>query len=441
MRIKGTKARAIQTFVISMLFVLSFMPFGSVQAVAITEPAYNVAVVDGDPSEWDLTADFYANMYRAGDPDKQVESKLYVRYDCYTETLYVLVLPEPGIYILANDSDTFVKWGTSTLLVNATDTPADGILPDFEWINKVYNSDLGAWVADGWEAAAHVYVGDYTDLNVHTQVYDGGSQTSAVSGRSIPISMVCYDYGDLPEDPSTPAYNITTYAYDGARHIPGNIFLGASIDMEHDGQPNQLATGDDNNGSDDEDGGVRIANPPEYWAMGQGSVEVTITGGKACLNAWMDVWNSTGLNPITNEYTGWVGSDGDFSDIGTGWSENVISNYPLDPGANIIDFTLPMDAATYPVYARFRVSPDIGQDGDCSGQGITGLATSTGEAPGLTGLVIDGEVEDYVFDFNSTAVTLQSFTASPIQAGTTFGLPAILGVGMLGLFFRSRRSH
>lgn len=441
MRNKVMQARIIQSLAIILLLVISFMPYGNAKAVVIAEPAYNVATVDGDISEWDLSTDFYANMYRAGNPDKTIESKLYVRYDCLSETLYALVLPEPGVIILANDSDTFIKWGESGLLVNATDTPADGILPDFEWINKVYNSDLATWVADGWEAAAHVPVGDYTNLNVHTQVYDGGSQTSAVSGRSIPISMVCYDFGDLPEDPSIPAYNITTNANNGARHIPGDIFLGASIDMEHDGQPNQLATGDDNNGGDDEDGGVRIANPPEYWALGQGSVEVTVTGGKACLNAWMDVWNSTGLNPTTNEYTGWVGSDGDFSDTGSGWSENVISNYPLNPGSNIVDFVLPIDAATYPVYARFRVSPDIGQDGDCSGQIVNGLAVSSGEAPGLTGLVVDGEVEDYVFDFDSTAVTLNNFVAYSTKTGVIFGLPTLLGLGMLGLFWHSRRSQ
>jgi hypothetical protein len=422
---KVTKARAIQSFVIILFLVISFTTYGNARAVVIAGPAYNVAVVDGDPSEWDLTTDFYANMFRAGNPDKQLESKLYLRYDCYTETLYALVLAEPGVFILT-DSDNYIKWGNSTLLVNGSYAPPDGVLPEFAWINKVYNASLGLWVADGWEAAVHVAVGDYSDLNVHAQVYDDGSQTSAVSDRAIPISVVCYDYGDLPEDPSSPAYNITTLVNNGARHIPGDIFLGTSVDMEHDGQPNQLATGDDNNGGDDEDGGVRVANPPEYWTMGQGAVNVTVTGGNACLSAWMDFWNHN-----LNGGLGDPGTDGDFTDVGTGWSEHIINNIPLSTGTTLITFTLPVDAATTPVYARFRLLADADGDGDCSDQ----------DAPQLTGLVTNGEVEDYVFDFNSTAVSLQNFDAIPLKAGVPFALPAIFGVGMLGLFWHSRRSH
>lgn len=430
MKNKTTQARAIQSLAILLLLVMSFMPYGGTKAEANGESAYDVAVVDGDYSEWDLSADFYADMFRAADSKSNLESKLYIRFDCYTETLYALVLAQPGVYILT-DGDSFIKWGNSTKIVDDSDAPPDGTLPEFAWINKVYSDSLGQWVADGWEASAYVAVGDYSNLNVHTQVYDGGSQTSAVAGRSIPISMVCYDYGDLPEDPSTPAYNMTTNANNGARHIPGNIFLGASIDMEHDGLPNQLATGDDNSGDDDEDGGVRIANPPAYWSQGQGAVNVMVTnsgngitgdGGVACLSAWMDFWD---------HYNGYVGTDGDFTDTGAGWSENVINNMSLAPGTTLITFTLPLDAATYPVYARFRLAADADGDGDCSDQ----------PAPQLTGLMQNGEVEDYVFNFNSTAVTLQTFKAYPIKAGTAVGLPAILGIGVLGLFWRSRRSQ
>jgi len=430
MNTKGTRIKAIQSLVIMLLLVVSFMPYSNAQAVAIPEPAYNVATVDGDPGEWDLTADFYADMYRAADPNKKIESKLYLRYDCFTETLYALVLAEPDVYIIA-DAESFIKWGNSILLVDGSDAPPDGALPEFAWINRVYSDSLGIWVADGWEAAVYIPIGDYSNLNVHTQVSDGSSETSAVNGRSIPVSMVCYDYGDLPEAPSVPAYNITTKANDGARHVPGNIFLGASVDVEHDGLPNQLATGDDNSGDDDEDGGIRIANPPSYWSQGQGAVEVTVTksdsgltpaGGVACLSAWMDVWNHN-----TND----VGSDGDFTDFGDGWSENVINNMSLVAGSTIITFTLPVDAATYPVYARFRLLADEDGDGDCSDQ----------PAPQLTGLVQNGEVEDYVFNFESSAVSLKDFTAYPIKAGTIFGLPVMLGVGMLGLFWRSRRSQ
>ena len=55
-----------------------------------TTPA--TATVDGNPNEWDLTNDFFADMYRAGNSSKVIQSKLYLRYDPSTSTLYVLVL-------------------------------------------------------------------------------------------------------------------------------------------------------------------------------------------------------------------------------------------------------------------------------------------------------------------------------------------------------------
>ena len=58
-------------------------------------------VVDGDPSDWDLTNDFFADMYEAGNPTKTLLSKSYLRYDCTSNTLYVLVLTEDEGYALA----------------------------------------------------------------------------------------------------------------------------------------------------------------------------------------------------------------------------------------------------------------------------------------------------------------------------------------------------
>jgi hypothetical protein len=57
-------------------------------------PAPGTATVDGNPNEWDLTRDFFAKMYEAGKPDKDWLSSVYLRYDCVSKTLYVLVLTE-----------------------------------------------------------------------------------------------------------------------------------------------------------------------------------------------------------------------------------------------------------------------------------------------------------------------------------------------------------
>ena len=60
-----------------------------------------------------------------------------------------------------------------------------------------------------------------------------------------------YDYGDAPS-----SYG-TLFVNNGPHHIVSQfIRLGANADLEPDGQPNGAATGDNNNGTDDEDGVV-----------------------------------------------------------------------------------------------------------------------------------------------------------------------------------------
>ncbi|GAB4395603.1 MAG: hypothetical protein OHK0053_04890 [Microscillaceae bacterium] len=174
------------------------------------EPTYGTATVDGDFSEWDLSSDFFANMYRAGKDDKPVESKLYLRYDCATGKLYVLVLSANGTNILADAShndDHFVKLGNSNKLIDASDE-GNG----FEWIGLT-NDDR----AQGWEAVVTLAEGDYPDLNVHTQVFsDGESQTSAVDERAIPISILCEEEVILVENLILTAfcsYNPDVYRY------------------------------------------------------------------------------------------------------------------------------------------------------------------------------------------------------------------------------------
>ena len=81
-----------------LLLVANFLPAIMVNGQAATnaQPVYQVADVDGDYSEWDLTADFFADMYRAAKPQNEVQSKLYLRYDCQNEVLFVLVLAVDG---------------------------------------------------------------------------------------------------------------------------------------------------------------------------------------------------------------------------------------------------------------------------------------------------------------------------------------------------------
>jgi hypothetical protein len=208
------------------------------------------------------------------------------------------------------------------------------------------------------------------------------------------------DYGDLPA-----TYNNTLVAENGARHIMGSTYLGATIDGEADGQENPLANGD----GPDDDGVLRNA-----WTNGAngGSVNIMATCPSAfCyISAWID-WNN----------------DGDFSDSG----EKVLVDRSVVNGPNAVTFNVP--TGTFPgtgpnliFNTRFRIYP-----------------SSTGAAAQTTGLVNNGEVEDYQWTFGPTAVSLQSFTIHTPTTGLYIfmALVAILSVLSLTMVTRQHRKH
>jgi len=195
-------------------------------------------------------------------------------------------------------------------------------------------------------------------------------------------SSLPLDLGDLPE-----GLYPTTLANNGARHaiISGNNpTLGRGVDSESDGQPSSGATGDDLNpstwygatpsGIDDEDGVV--------WSPLAGGVPATVTvsalpaanGGRdGYLNAWID-----------------FNGDGVLNDAG----EQIAANVPISAGGSVtLNFTVPVTAASQ-LYSRFRFS------------------SAGNDAP--TGLALDGEVEDYVRQLQTT-----DFGDLPDNYGTT----------------------
>jgi hypothetical protein len=288
-------------------------------------------------------------------------------------------MAEPGSTIDTVGADHFIKLqGVKKMDESDGD---NGVPPDFAYVGQSGST------AAGWEGSAAISPGVYDELTVHANV-DGGA-TSGVVEQAIDLTIICYDYGDLPN-----TYGITTNSENGARHSIGNLYLGASVDSENDGQPNASALGDDNNG-DDEDGVVLTPGVP--WTNDDGgSLNVTVTGGPGCLSGWMD-WNN----------------DGDFEDEG----EFIIQNLPLAAGQHQVTFDIPdgIDLEGN-FFARFRLYAP-GEDGTCSGASLTGAATN-------------GEVEDYVFDpATPTAVTITRLTAR----GNTGLLPLALAAGGLTL--------
>ena len=199
--------RSIRNFVIFVAILVVMVPgVMALTSSAPPVPAYiqnlsEVITVDGNPlpansyGEWDLTNDFFANMYNSANPDLNFSgydelSKLYLRYDCSDGTLYALVLLEPGCVIDENnDPEEHYMKVDGNVKVDGNDND-DGFAPDFHYI-------LNDTAKIGWEASIPLLVGSYR-LNVHTQVND--DYTSAVAYREIPLVIACGP--QIPEFPT-----------------------------------------------------------------------------------------------------------------------------------------------------------------------------------------------------------------------------------------------
>jgi len=174
------------------------------------------------------------------------------------------------------------------------------------------------------------------------------------------------DFGDAPDNDTRYP---TLSSNDGASHtIQAGFHLGEAIDANVNGQPTATASGDDTDGTDDEDG-VTLDGP---WTPGQHQITVNASASGR-LNAWVD-WNA----------------NGDWQDAG----EQIATDANLSAGNNTLTVDVPSDAATSETFARFRFS-------SAGGLGPTGPAS-------------DGEVEDY----NLTLVKSRGLEDAPARYDT-----------------------
>ncbi len=172
------------------------------------------------------------------------------------------------------------------------------------------------------------------------------------------------DLGDLPDTAAGVGANNyeTLLANGGPSHplVPG-LRIGATVDVEANGQPNLAADGDDTNAVPDDEDGIAQASLlflPNILQNAQATVTNT-TGTAARLCGFVD-----------------FNRDGDFADVGENSSIAVANG--ATGLAVLLPFTAPAGTTTGSVYARFRLSTDTA--GACTANGIAS----------------DGEVEDYL---------------------------------------------
>ena len=170
------------------------------------------------------------------------------------------------------------------------------------------------------------------------------------------------DYGDAPHDAGK--------FYGEAWHnIKGGIYLGNKVDHDTQSYSNESATGDDTNGTDDEDGVVLADGSPLEGAYLEDNrtqqLKVTLSK-KAYLRIWLD-----------------LDIDGSFDN-----GHDLVYDNQLTAGEHLIDINLP-EGLTQNVttYLRARVSSVPAMD--------------------YQGYLKDGEVEDYAIKFGSAIQPLR----------------------------------
>ncbi len=195
--------------------------------------------------------------------------------------------------------------------------------------------------------------GPHSVLYPNEGTYEATLEVMDVTGftdsksKTITVVKPAWDFGDAPDDQMH--HYRTLIANNGARHhISDQIYLGAGVDEESDGQQNGDATGDDLN--DDDEDGVTI---PALITGQTVNIEITAHG------------------------TGWLHTFIDFNGDGD-WDDTLEALYlqQLTEGINTLPVHVPEDAVIGKSFARFRFTSDD------SGINYFGPAN-------------DGEVEDY----------------------------------------------
>ncbi len=183
----------------------------------------------------------------------------------------------------------------------------------------------------------------------------GGAAATLIFGGTSASFLLKADNADVGDAP---------ISYGDASHAISGIRLGNTVDADPLLLNGSNATGDDLNGSDDEDG---VTLPASFPVGSTVVVPVNIQNASGVLNVWID-WNA----------------DGDFNDPG----EQMVSDQPVAVGNYNLNIAVPTNAAIGTTFARFRV---------CASSAATAPLDNC-NTPVRT--VQSGEVEDYAIQIS-----------------------------------------
>src|SRR5688572_10339372 len=132
--------------------------FAPASMAAAPTPNEGSATVDGAIGDWSLSADFFADMTAGGNAGAAVRAKLFLKYDCDSETLFALVLAQGGEQVRQDRPDNaYINIDGSKVI--------DSSHGQFAWVNG------DGTLADGFEGSAALAPGSYT-LRAHVLVAD-----------------------------------------------------------------------------------------------------------------------------------------------------------------------------------------------------------------------------------------------------------------------------
>lgn len=301
----------------------------------------------------------------------------------------VLIIGDLNSYAMEDPITTLTSGGYVNLINLFLGTTDYSYVFDGQWGNLDHALSTAAFTAEATTVTPwHINADEPISLDYNLEFKSVGQQTSLYNGDAyrssdhdpVLIGLFDYDFGDLP------------VSYGVAWHTGGGeVYLGNSWTSD-------LAPGSNSDDSSD-DGVVRSAFP---WQAGNNvSIDVTVNSD-SYLACWFD-WDNDGSFAIPSEQA--VGQN-----IVAGTQTiNLTVGAAFDSGGDL--------------YARCRLFS-------------AALAPEGMELP--TGEVVDGEVEDYLWQFSPTAVGLQRASVNGLQTNVV-----VMLVGLVALltFIWYRRPH